>query len=131
MTRSKILTATVIASIGAILLAWAPSAAYAGGSGPMIGMAFTDEGFFCGMLGPDGFVVQADPDNIIVESNDNNNHIKLNCHFEGVPNSTGKVFKLDGILCGIGTDDQFVLTTNSKVVVTPDGEGLLTCFYRD
>ena len=46
MTKNKILSGTVIAAIAAILLAWAPSAAYAGDENPNAATVITGLGCF-------------------------------------------------------------------------------------
>ena len=127
---SKILSATLIATIGVILLAWAPSAAY-GGFGPTIGMAFTDTGFGCTLPdGDGGFFGTADPDNIVVEANSANNNIKLTCHASGVPNSQGHAVVLKGFGCSIFTDDQGVFTTDTRATISADGEASMTCKFK-
>ena len=83
MTRSKILSAIVIASIGAILLAWAPGAAYAGGPSNNGAMVF-HEGVCSWNSDATGGTVFADN----VQAVFNQNWWKLTCHFFGVPNTT-------------------------------------------
>ena len=127
---NRAITAITITAIGAILLAWAPSAAYGGGA-PMIGMAFTATGGACTV--PDGDfngVFTTDPDNIVVEANSANNNIKLSCHASGVANSSGHAVVFKDFLCGIFTDDQFVLTTNTRATVSADGEVSMTCKFK-
>ncbi len=129
MNRKQILSSATIAVFAGILLAWAPSAAYAGG--PMIGMAFTATGVACTV--PDGnfnAVFTTDPDNIVVEANSANNNIKLSCHASGVANSSGHAVVFKGFLCGIITDDQFVITANTRATVSADGEVSMTCKFK-
>ena len=98
MTRSKTLSATIIASFGAILLAFATGAAYADehSNGAMV--------FHEGDCGWDsaatGGLVFADNFQAVV----NKKWLKLTCHFFGVPNTTGDDVKFDetNSFCFIG-----------------------------
>ena len=86
MTRSKILSATVIASIGAILLVLAPGTAFAGIDGhPNNGAMVFHEGDCFWTSAATGGTVFADN----VQAVFNQNWLKLTCHFFGVPNTTG------------------------------------------
>jgi len=99
MTRNKILSGTVIAAVAAILLAWAPSTAYAGGPSNNGAMVF-HEGNCSWISGATGGIVFADN----VQAVFNENWFKLTCHFFGVPNTTGGDVNFDetNSFCNIG-----------------------------
>jgi len=120
MTRSKILTVTVIASIGAILLAWAPSMAYAGA--PSNGATITkDFGCFISIGGHFGTTSE------MTHSVVNKNKSVLTCHFTGITNppaEDAEVFK--GWTCGTFAGS----TTDTFFVVTPSGNGMIRCILN-
>ena len=118
MTRSKILSATVIASIGAILLAWAPSAAYAGGPSNH-GALVIHEGACTWNSAATGGIVIADN----VQAVFNDHWWKLTCHFFGVPNTTGDDVKFDetNSFCNIsGNPGTHIRGTLSYIEGEPD-----------
>ena len=118
MTRSKILSAIVIASIGAILLAWAPGAAYAGGPSNHGAMVF-HEGLCSWNSDATGGTVFADNVQLVI----NHNWLKLTCHFFGVPNTTGDDVKFDetNSFCIInGIDATHIRGTLSFIEGDPD-----------
>ncbi len=92
--------------------------------------AFVVEGGPCGLFQGDGSVISVtDPDNNFVGTGSNNGNAKLTCHASGVIPAPGPgPFKTSGFLCGLFLQDgSLTLTTNSRALVTPDGESFLAC----
>lgn len=120
MTRSKILSATVIASIGAILLVWAPGTAFAGIDGhPNNGAMVFHDGGCSWNSGATGGIVFADNVQLVI----NQNWLKLTCHFFGVPNTTGDDVNFDetNSFCIInGIDATHIRGTLSFIEGDPD-----------
>ena len=115
MTKSKILSATVIVSIGAILLLWAPSTAYAGVDNmPAIVLKEGEEVCFFFIDEPLGTEQKADKLTLVA----NKNKIVLTCHAFGVPNTTGSAIKLE-YACGASSDYGIAIGL-CKVVVSYD-----------
>ena len=117
MNRKQILSVTTITAFAAILLAWAPSAAYAGNGGATV---ITEFGCFLAEAdggGPGGsFTTDS-------HSVTNKNMSKIVCHFTGVPNDTGAAIHHSGFTCGtFGTS-----TTDTKSVVSELGDATLVC----
>jgi len=113
---NRAITAITITAIGAILLAWAPSAAYAGGgfSSP----ATVLEGWGCGIteeIGGPG--VTFDTHSVV-----NKKNTKITCHFTGLtPQDPSLISR--GFVCGTFAG----ATTNSMMVVDENGDGMLRC----
>ena len=117
MIRNKILSGTVIAAFAAILLAWAPSAAYAGNGGATV---ITE--FGCSLIPADGGPGFTTDTHAV----GNGNNVKMTCHFTGLtPQSPAFIKK--GFLCGT----PFGLTTNTMVVVDDEGNGMLRCIIHN
>ena len=92
--------------------------------------AFVIEGGACGLFQGDGsLILVADPDNNFVGTGSENGNAKVTCHASGVIPAPGPgPYKASGFLCGVVLQDGTgAVTTNSKALVTPDGESLLTC----
>jgi len=83
MTKAKIQHIVTIAAFAAILLAWAPSAAYAGNSPAVI---IKDFCFF--PIVENGAFNPADSSTIM----SNKNTANVSCHQFGVPNNTGAAY---------------------------------------
>ena len=117
MNRKQILSSVTIAAIAGILLAWAPSAAYAGTSNSAT--VITEFGCFLGsnVGGPANSVEQ--------HSVTNKNTSKLTCHFTGLSfTDQAQIFK--GFPCGTFAG----LTTDSMAVVDDEGNGMLRCIVH-
>ena len=123
MTRNKILSGTVIAAFAAILLTWAPSAAYGGGGGGFESPATVVEGWGCGIgseLG--GPAVTTDTHSII-----NKKFTKITCHFTDLtPQDPALINK--GFLCNTFAGG---LTTDTMMVVDDEGNGMLRCIIHN
>jgi len=96
---NRAITAITITAIGAILLAWAPGAAYAGVPSNNGAMVF-HEGVCTWDSGATDGLVFADNVQVVL----NQNWWKLTCHFFGVPNTTGGDVNFDetNSFCFIG-----------------------------
>jgi len=108
MTRRKILSGITITAIAAILVAWAPSVAYAGFP---IGPAEVTRGANCGMpyINSDGGLSIWLGTFHQVVTNDGAGTGKATCKAKDIPNDTGSDYVLDittvpsvGALCGAG-----------------------------
>jgi len=118
MTRNKILNAITITAISAILLAWAPSTAYAGFSSP----ATVITEFGCALGSADGGPGFTTDTHSVV----NKNFHKITCHFTGLtPQDPALINK--GFVCGTFLG----LTTDSMAVVDENGDGMLRCIIRN
>ena len=131
MTRNKILSGITITAIAAIMIAWAPSVAYAGNGGAIV---ITDGG--CGMLdgnGASAFVT----DSHAVGTFSENGNTMIWCKgtglahpggpaviFQGPGHNNGKATTL-GMNCSTGFDS----TPNWFNIVAPSGEGMLICIF--
>ena len=116
MIRKQILSSVTIAAFAAILLAWAPSTAYAGADNSAT--VIRDFGCFVNIGGHFGSTSE------MTHSVTNNNKLVLTCHFTGVTNppaEDAEVFK--GFLCGTFAG----VTANTFFVATPSGNGMLRC----
>ena len=125
MTRKKILSGITITAIAAILVAWAPSVAYAGAPSPA---AFIVQGGACNLFNGNGqIVLVTDPVNISVGTS--SGHSTGICKASGVAPAPGPgPFKASGFGCNIILQDGgSTVTTNTRALVTPDGESLLVC----
>ena len=117
MNRKQILSVTTITAFAAILLAWAPSAAYAGNGG-----AAVIHEFGCNLFDGDGDLVAATQVNIAVDSEGDTT--TLVCTAQGVdPSPT----KRPVIQEGFGCNTLFGFTTDTRSVVTSSGVSILTC----
>ena len=119
MNRKQVLSSVTIAAIATILLAWAPSTAYAG---VFVGPEATVIMDFGCSLAPDdggpGFTTES-------HSVENKNFTKLTCHFTGLPfTDQAQIFK--GFLCNTFAG----LTTDSMSVVDDEGNGMLRCIIH-
>jgi len=106
MTRNKILSAITITAIAAIMVAWAPSMAYAGAP---IGPADVIRGSSCAMpyitsIGTLGIWFGTFHQ---VTTNDGGDTAKVTCKSKNIPNDTGSDYVLDittvptvGVRCG-------------------------------
>jgi hypothetical protein len=95
--------------------------------------AFVVEGGACGLFQVDGsLIVVTDPDNNFVGTGSKNGNAKVTCHASGVIPSPGPgPLKLTGFGCTVLLQDGSpAFTTNSKALVTPDGEALLNCWIH-
>ena len=122
MTRNKILSGTVIAAFAAILLTWAPSAAY-GGNGGFTSPATVAEGWGCGIgseLGGPGFTT--DTHSII-----NKKFTKITCHFTGLTPQDPALI-VTGFLCNTFAGGG---TTDTMMVVDDEGNGMLRCIIHN
>ena len=117
MNRKQILSGVTIAALSAILLAWAPSAAYAGNGGATI-----TRDFGCSVFDGNRNLVQAD--HVTLEVDSEGDTTTLVCIAHGVaPTPTNRADVQKGFTCGtfMGT------TTDSHSVVTRSGVSVLTC----
>ena len=126
MNRKQILSSATIAALAGILLAWAPSAAYAGGGGGGGGFespATVAEGWGCGIgpsLGGPGFTT--DTHSII-----NKKFTKITCHFTGLtPQDPALINR--GFACGTFAGG---VTTDTMMVVDDEGNGMLRCIIHN
>ena len=121
MNRKQILSSATIAAFAAILLAWAPSTAYAG-NGSFGSPATVITEFGCTLIEADGggpggsFTTDS-------HSVTNKNVSVLVCHFTDVPNDTGQAIKHSGFACGTSAG----LTFDSRSVVDDEGNATLWC----
>ena len=92
MNRKQVLSGTTIAAFAAILLAWAPSTAYAGVDN-MPALVTKDGG--CAIpIDPDdlfGSIVASDSNTFVA----NKKHFTAQCIAFGVPNTTGTAYSFD------------------------------------
>ncbi len=128
MTRNKILSGTVIAAFAAILLAWAPSTAYAGANGADV-LRFTDE--ICQFIDGNGSIVLVEGGHgNVVTTNSHNGNVNGFCKAKGVPNDTGAEvvwnFGNTDLLCVIGG----VITQNWEITVSEDGNAIFHCHAK-
>jgi len=101
--------------ISAILLAWAPSAAYAGADNSAT--IIKDFGCFIDIGGHEGLTFQMT--HLVV----NKNKEVVTCHFKGLTNPPAAAETFTGWLCFTLTGD----TTNTFFVVNPSGNGMIRC----
>jgi len=118
MNRKQVLSSVTIAAIATILLAWAPSAAYAGFSSP----ATVITEFGCSLATAEGGPGGTTDTHSVV----NKNFHKITCHFTGLtPQDPALINK--GFVCGTFLG----LTTDSMAVVDENGDGMLRCIVRN
>ena len=89
---NRVITAITITAISAILLAWAPSTAYAGVDN-MPAMVLKEDGQTCFIPLDAGSSVVVPADTLTQVAN--KHHAMLNCHAFDVPNTTGSAYKFD------------------------------------
>ena len=113
---NRAITAITITAIGAILLAWAPSMAYAGA--PSNGATITkDFGCFINLGGH--FGTTDEMSRTVV----NNNREVLTCHFTGITNPPTETEIFKGWGCSTFSGG----TTNTFFIVNPSGNGMIRC----
>ena len=112
---NRAITAITITAIGAILLSWAPSAAYAGADNSAT--ITKDFGCFIEIGGHFGLTFQ------MTHSVVNNNKEVLTCHFTGLTNPPAKTEVFKGWDCGTFAGS----TTNTFFIVNPSGNGMIRC----
>ncbi len=125
MTRTT-LSIVAISAVAAVMLG--ASIAPAANANP--NSAFIKKGVGCEIPdGNGGFVSTDDHNNIIVQTNSKTGRVNASCHADNVPNSTGKAVVTSGFLCTIYIPETwfFVVTTDSKNVVSASGQATLTC----
>ena len=117
MNRKQILSGSVVAAFAALLLAWAPTEAFAG-TEPESPAAIVVMGQGCSfgaLLGGPAFTT--DPSKNVL----NKNRVKLTCVFEDVFNDSGAAKHFKNFLCGINIPGVGVfLTENSRIVIAYD-----------
>ena len=117
MNRKQILSITTIAALAGILLAWAPSAAYAGNGG-----AAVIHDFGCNLFDGTGALVAANKVTISVATEAGTTTLVCTAH--GVtPPPTNRALVTEGFLCGTALGS----TTDTHSVVTRSGVSVLTC----
>ncbi len=92
--------------------------------------AFVVEGGACFLFqGDASLILVVDGDNNFVGTGSNNGNAKVTCHASGVIPAPGPgPLQLSGFGCFVLLQDASgFFTTNSRALVTPDGEALLVC----
>jgi len=128
MNRKQILSSATIAAIATILLAWAPSAAYAGANGADV-IRFTDT--TCVFIDGNGNIVLVEGGHgNVVTTNSHNGNVNGFCKAKGVPNGTGAEvvwnFGNTTFLCEIGG----LITQNWEITVSEDGNAIFHCHAK-
>ena len=118
-----------IPALAAILLAWAPSTAYAGNNGAEV-LRFTDD--FCTFIDGNGNIVVVDGGHGgTVRTNSHNGNINGFCKVNGLANDTGGEvvwnFGNTGFGCLIGGE----ITLNWEITVSADGNGIFHCHFKN
>ena len=125
MNRKQILSITTIAALAGILLAWAPSAAYAGVEGAII-----TKDFGCVVLdgNGNGHFASADDAQVTIEVDTEAGTTTLVCVVKGVaPPPTNRAVVQEGFACGTFAG----LADASHSVVTRSGVSVLTCHINN
>ncbi len=127
MNRKQILSAITISALSAILLAWAPTTAYAGADPPFGMRADVSKGFLCSVPGvnADGNLISGGltTDTILVEANSKTGVVVLKCKLKGGVNDSGVDQEFFGFGCGVPGG----VTTNTHVSVSAEGNVMMTC----
>ena len=107
---------TVIAALSLILLAWAPSTAYAGVDNSATVIHSPDS---CAVLDGNGGVIFFEGGTLVA----NKNHGMISCHLEDVVNTTGQAVRVSGS-CSIGDLSEGILIVGAfKSVVSQNDDG--------
>jgi len=126
--NTKTIGLFLIPVFAGILIAWAPTTAYAGGDPPYGMRADVEKGFVCGVPGADAngnliFGGGLTTDSISVISNSRTGSVTLVCTLAEGTNLSGHTAIFEGFLCGLGVK----ITTDSKVTIAPNGNTVLIC----
>jgi len=128
MNRKQILSAITISALSAILLAWAPTTAYAGADPPFGMRAEINNNFFCGVPGAnaDGNIIfgGVTTDSHEVTANSNTGVVVLKCKLKGVVNDSGVDQEFFGFGCGTSGGGT---TINTHASVSAEGNVMMTC----
>ena len=129
---NRVITGITITAIAAILVAWAPSVAYAGNGGALV-----IHGGGCTMLDGNGAIVVSPDGFFSVGTFSENGNAMVWCKgtglahpggpaaiFQGTGHDNGRATTL-GLLCGTPGG----ITTNWFNIVAPSGEGMLICIF--
>jgi len=128
MNRKQVLSSATIAVFAGILLAWAPSAAYAGANGADV-FRFTDE--ICTFIDGNGNLVSVEGGhgNVVI-TNSHNGNVNGFCKAKGVPNDTGAEvvwnFGNTGLACQVGG----LITQHWEITVSEDGNAIFHCHAK-
>ena len=127
MNRKQILSAITISALSAILLAWAPTTAYAGADPPFGMRADILNDFNCGVPGADagGNIIFGGitTDSKEVTANSKTGVVVLKCKLKGGVNDSGVDQEFFGFGCG--TTGGF--TTDTHASVSAEGNIMMTC----